>query len=117
MINLKQQSGSSVGIMEFVSPTISHPVQTTGSITYTITHNFGIEGGVDLARAYWRYTDNDEWAELMNRAHPGYVYGQQMDLPTPADSPNTSKIGIARIAGGGEKVQFRCFKFTSNTHP
>ena len=114
MINLKLESGSSTGVMEFTSPTVQHPVQTTGSVTYNITHNFGIDGGPDFIKPYVQGNSGDCWFELQNYVALGNIYGYYTGQQSPASSTNVSRIYIARIGPSVVDVQFRCYKFSSD---
>jgi len=117
MVILKLKTESSVGgiTKEFIGPSIAHPQQTTGAITYTINHNFDVEGGPDMVECFERFDSNSQWHHMGYIDRPGYVYGQGRRSPPTSTDKNSSRIDVYRFGGG--YIQFRAFKFnnTDNT--
>jgi len=117
MVILKTGPGVKAGgiYKEYISPAIAHPQQTTGAITYTINHNFGVEGGPDFVKCYERYDTSYQWHHMGYVDRPGYVYNQNpRSLSSPSEK-NSSRVDVYRFGGG--YIQFRAFKFsdTENT--
>jgi len=116
MINLKQESGQSTGVKEFISPTVQHPVQTTGTVIYNINHNFDIDGGPDYIKPFVQDNSGDCWFELQSYVEAGWNYGYFTAQQFPGSDRNTSRIYIARIGPTVDDVQFRCYKFSSTAN-
>jgi len=118
MVILKSNSGVETGgvTKEYTSPDVSHPAQTTGSVVYTINHNFGIDGGPDLILCYAKNDAGyEDFYQLRTLDRSGsFNYGQDW---FPIDSKTQSKIAVFRVASATATLQFRCFKFTSTQNP
>ena len=121
MVTLKSRSGISAGniFKEFVSVSVAHPQQTTGTVEYTINHNLDLlDGGPDLIVCYegtegsgnWRQMEEIHYADTAGGG--GWVWGSSVSS---FFDRNTSKVNVGRKAWGYPDIQFRIYKFNTDT--